>query len=712
MQPSPITDKAQILLAGGGHTHALLLRMWAMHPLPGVSLVLVSDQVLAPYSGMLPGLLAGEYTAADTHIDLQRLCQAAGATFIHARITGVDAQQQQLLLEDRPPLRYEWLSINTGITPSHISGSDEHAIALKPVSQLRERWQSFLAEKAPHHVAVIGGGAAGFEIVLAIHDALQATAANTAFTLLSAGGLLAGYPLAVQQRARQCLQDAGINLHEDFRVARIEAGTVMGETHQLEADAIFLATPGQAPAWIRHSGLACTDDGFIAVHDSLQSLQHDHVFAVGDVSVQVNHPRPRAGVYAVRQAPVLFHNLRAAIHGQPLKQHRPQQRFLSLLRCGPRTAIAAKGGLHAQGHWVWQWKDTIDRRFMRQFSELSGMTGTPGHTSGSQPMRCGGCGAKVGKTVLDTVLAQLDVTCDADTVIGLQQPDDAAIITPPKGMQLVQSVDGFRSFIDDPFWFGRIAAQHAISDLHAMGATPHSALAHITLPHGNAVQMENTLLQVMTGMTRTLHEEGMQLLGGHTAEGAELSVSLTVNGFIAARSALTKAGMKTGDWLVLSKPLGTGTLFAAHMQQRTQPEWIEAALAVMLQSNREASERLRSLGVHACTDVTGFGLLGHLLEMCEASHCGAELFLDQLPVLAGAHACLAAGIESTLAPENRRFAERISNLANWQTHPLLPLLFDPQTSGGLLASIPADSATEGFTVIGRVCQTPGVHLVL
>jgi selenide,water dikinase len=222
--------------------------------------------------------------------------------------------------------------------------------------------------------------------------------------------------------------------------------------------------------------------------------------------------------------------------------------------------------------------------------------------------------------------------------------------------------------------------------------------------------MENTLRQIMAGASRTLQQEGMQLIGGHTAEGAELSLSLTVNGFIAANTSLTKGGMREGDVLVLSKPLGTGTLFAARMHQQARGAWIEHALDIMQQSNGPAARRLRERGAHAATDVTGFGLLGHLLEMCAASDCGATLVLDQLPALPGALDCLAAGIESTLAPENRRFADRLINAADFSAHPKFALLFDPQTSGGLLAALPADSDTGELTVIGTVTASRTITL--
>lgn len=697
-----------LVLAGGGHSHALWLRQWLMQPVPGVQVTLVSDTWLAPYSGMLPGVVAGDYTAGDAHIDLARLCKAAGVAFIAARITGIDAQRQCLHLADRPPLHYDWLSVNTGITPSTLPGSETHALPLKPVSQLLQRWQS-LANGTPRHVVMIGAGAAGFEMIIAIRDALHLHSPETRYTLVGAGPLLPGHAAGVTQRARRALQRAGITLQEHCRVQSITAdGLITQDTAPIKADAVVLATPGQAPQWLRDSGLALTDDGFIAITDTLQSTSHRNVFAAGDVAVQVNHRRPRAGVFAVRQAQPLFHNLCAALQQRPLRKHRPQRQFLSLLRSGPGTAIASRGRFHGEGGWVWRWKDRIDRCFMAQF-ENAAME--PAMGTANTAMRCGGCGAKLGKSLLERVLRELAPAQQADTVIGLDHPDDAAVITPPPGQQLVQSVDGFRAFIDDAYLFGRIATEHAVSDLYAMGATPHSALAFVTVPFGSTAVMEDTLRQLMAGILNALQESGMQLVGGHSAEGAELSVSITANGFIEPGQCLTKAGMQDGDTLVLSKPLGTGTVMAAHMQGRAHGEWVAGTLDSMLVSNAAAAERLRARGARAVTDVTGFGLAGHLLELCDASGMGATLDLAALPALNGALACLQDGIESTLAPQNREQACRIDHASAWQDDPRFALLFDPQTAGGLLAALPAGSDTDGFHVIGTVRAGTGIDLI-
>ena len=278
--------------------------------------------------------------------------------------------------------------------------------------------------------------------------------------------------------------------------------------------------------------------------------------------------------------------------------------------------------------------------------------------------------------------------------MGLEVPDDAAVFQVPPGKVSVQTVDFFRSFINDPFLFGRITANHCLGDIFAMGAEPRLALAMASITYSSEAKAEEQLFQVMSGAMATLREEQTSLAGGHTAEGPELAFGLVVTGVADAKQLMRKSGMKPGDRLILTKPLGIGTLFAAEMRRQAKGEWIEEAITNMLMSNREASRCFLRHGVHACTDVTGFGLVGHLLEMAKASGVSTELFLQAIPALSGALETMGAGIFSSLQPQNLRLRHAIRNLDDVCHAEKFPLLFDPQTAGGLLGSVPAD-AVEG-----------------
>jgi selenide,water dikinase len=309
------------------------------------------------------------------------------------------------------------------------------------------------------------------------------------------------------------------------------------------------------------------------------------------------------------------------------------------------------------------------------------------------PMRCGGCGAKVGSKILQRILQRLPDTSHPDVLLKPNQADDAALLQVPAGHILVQSVDYFRAFLDDPYTFGAIAANHALGDLYAMGATPQSALAIATVPYARETVVEQTLYELMAGATDVIQASGAALAGGHTSEGAELAFGLTVNGTVLKQQHLQKGGLQPGDKLILNKPLGTGTLLAADMRGQAKGRWIEQAIQHMLHSNQKAAQIMQHHQAHACTDITGFGLLGHLNEMVQASQHSVQLQLAALPIMDGVIETLAAGIVSSLQPANLRLRHVISNLTDEIANKALyPILFDPQTAGGLLAAIPATQA--------------------
>lgn len=707
-----------LILIGGGHSHALVLKMWAMKPLPGVRLTLISPQVLTPYSGMLPGLIAGHYALEETHIDLSRLCRYANARFIQAAVTGIDLSNKEITVAGRSSLGFDLLSINSGISPDLcIPGAAEFATPVKPIAAFYPHWQALkndlrsqdnLAKnKKPYRIAIVGGGAAGVELILAMHFALSNDSAINRplqFCLVQQGvGLPENYPARLQRKVGELFARHNIDVIDNTRVESVSANTLKGENNKsINFDCLFWCTNASAAAWLKDTDLGLDKQGFISVNQYLQSTNHDFVFAAGDIAQQENFPRPRAGVFAVRQGPVLFNNLRKALLKQSLTVFHPQKTFLSLVACGEQYGLACKlGGLMPSfsGHWVWHLKDRIDRRFMAMFSDLNmadeggALPPVPDAISGEKQadtraaMRCGGCGAKVGASVLSRVMQRLAPVEHKGVVLGLNSPDDASAIEIPAGEVLVQSVDVFRALLDDPYVLGQISAEHALSDLFAMNARPHSALAIATLPYGAEVIVERDLLQIMSGAVAVLNENNCALIGGHTSEGAELSLGFSVNGICKAEQLLQKSQAKVGHQLILTQPLGTGTLFAAHAQLAAKGEWISKAIAGMQLSNRQAGEIFYRHKASACTDITGFGLLGHLLEMLKPAGHGASINLNQLPVLDGALDCFAQGISSSLQPQNSQSARAINNTEQWRSHPVYPLLFDPQTSGGLLASV-------------------------
>jgi len=587
---------------------------------------------------------------------------------------------------------------------------DENQFAVKPINRFLDHWldleQRLLGAQKPIKLAIVGAGAGGVELALSlryrIKQALPAVSKleqRLKLSLLTEDDrILSSFDTRVQQRFKRILKKHGIETLCNTRVDRFETGHLYSfNGDPLECDAVIWVSGASAPDWLRDTGLGLDERGFISVNDCLQSLSHPQVFAAGDIASVDVFPRPKSGVFAVRQGLPLAQNLVRTLRSRPLKSFKPQKQFLSLISTGERYAVASKAGWSFEGVWLWHLKNWIDKRFMRQFSELPEIPeAIPDESARGKieipPMRCGGCGSKIGSKVLEQVLNRLEVGVNEGVVMGLDAPDDAAVIEVPAGKQLVQSVDFFRSFIDDPFLFGKIATNHALSDLFAMGADPHSAMAIASIPFASEIKQEQELFQLMSGAVEALRENHTVLIGGHSTEASEMGFGLSVNGFAEAGQLLLKSGMRRGDCLVLTKPLGTGVLFAADMRRKAKGRWVDAALEYMLISNRDAAHCLRRHGATACTDVTGFGLVGHLYEMTRTSEVAVEIDLRQLPIMEGVPEAIDQGIFSSLQPQNMRIKHAIEDTANMAKLAQYALLFDPQTAGGLLASLPADKA--------------------
>lgn len=713
MPASPTAIVKDLVLIGGGHTHAIALKLFGMNPLPGLRVTLISNLSHTPYSGMLPGHVAGFYSFDETHIDLRRLARFAGAQFYLDEALGLDLATNRVLCTQHPPVAFDYLSIDIGSTPETISatGAAEYATPVKPVPHFLQIWEQLLAEVALHpdeplSIAIVGGGAGGVELALNMQPRLQQVINpdRLEMHLFHRGcELVTGLNRWVSRRVEQILTARGVQIHLQETVTEVwpdklvcESGLTLdfaGQAHR-----VFWVTKASAPDWIAASGLATDAKGFVLVDDSLRSISHPHVFAVGDIATMQNHPRPKAGVFAVRQGKPLFTNLRRAILSQPLETYIPQARYLSLIGTGDQRAIALWGALGWHSWLLWVWKDRIDRKFMQRFAELPEMpVGDRPSIKGDEAkllkglpkMYCAGCGAKVGSPVLDRVLQRLEILQSPDILVGLNAPDDAAVVRVPPGQLMVHTVDYFRSPINDPFIFGQIATNHCLGDLFAMGATPQSVLAVVTIPYGVQAQQEETLYQLLAGASQILQAVRTPLVGGHTTEGDELAFGLACNGFVTSEQLRRKGGMKPGQVLILTKPLGTGALLAADMRYQAKGRWIDGALESMVRSNQAAAQIFLAHGVTALTDVTGFGLIGHLIEMVRVSGVAVELELESIPILEGAIATVEKGITSSLQPLNLRSAMYLSNAAAFSHSPRYPLLFDPQTAGGLLGAVPA-----------------------
>ncbi|PWQ92942.1 selenide, water dikinase SelD [Leucothrix pacifica] len=699
---SQIPLTRDVVLIGGGHTHALVLRQWGMNPLPGARITVINPGPTAPYSGMLPGFVAGHYSRDELDIDLVRLARFAGARVIIGKATGIDREAKLIHVTEREPIAYDIASVDVGIHSAmpEITGFIEHGVPVKPLEILSHRWPHYLDQVQDNaSLAVIGGGVAGVEITLAMMHALQSRGVTATMSLIDAGEILGGVAPRAKAKLLQRLADYGVTLRPDSKVAEVTANSIRLESGESITSEFSLGAAGARPhAWLSELGLDL-HEGYIVVDEMLRSSDPT-IFAAGDCAHLPDNPRPKAGVFAVRAAPVLWHNLRAALSGNKLILFRPQSDYLKLISLGSKMALAEKFGITLSGAALWRWKNQIDQTFMAKFYEYPSMnveklpkelaSGVTDVLADGKPM-CGGCGAKVGRDVLSQVLKTLPQAGRDDV---LSQPgDDAAIMRYGEQYQVI-TTDHLRAFTEDVALQARIAAVHAMGDIWAMGAQAQTVLSTIILPRMSADMQARYLSDIMTAASEVFGAQGAEIVGGHTSLGSELTIGFTITG-ISEREPIQLSGGQAGDVLILTKPIGTGTLLAAEMTMKARGEDTIAALNGMKQDQAEAATILQD--AHAMTDVTGFGLAGHLLGICEASGCGAELDLAAIPVLAGAEKLAEQGVHSTLYPDNFKVAAYMD-----MTEPKSgreTLLFDPQTAGGLLAAVSADAANEKLAAL-------------
>ena len=367
----------RLVLIGGGHSHVEVLRRFGTDPLSGTELVLVSPYPDSPYSGMLPGWIAGHYTRDECHIDLMRLTRFANCRLVGSACNGINPDARLVFCENGTTLPYDVVSVDTGTrSPAFDTpGAPEHALPVKPVEHfvpvLDDICKRTVRGQAPRRIAVVGGGAAGVEVLLAMQYRLRtlAPSAEISFELVSdTGSILLSHNSKVRTIFKQVLGRRGVTLHLGRAVERVDSGRLrLRGGGSVEADAIVWATGASAPLWPRSVGLTTDERGFILVNERLQSVSHPQVFASGDIASVKDHPRPRSGVYAVRAGPPLAENLRRTLRGERLIEWRPQKEALALISTGNRYAVASRGNLALEGKWVWQWKNWIDKRFMKRY---------------------------------------------------------------------------------------------------------------------------------------------------------------------------------------------------------------------------------------------------------------------------------------------------------------------------------------------------------
>ena len=550
-----------VVLVGAGHSHVAVLRMFGMQPIPGVRFTLISREVHTPYSGMLPGLIAGHYGFDDAHIDTGPLARFAGARLYQDELDrprsrrpprdlprpsagAVRSAFAQYRLDARTP-RTSRARASTPFRSSRSTGF---------CAGSRRSMARVLARKGRTRVALVGAGAGGVELLLSVERRLRREVTRAG---LDAGGAVVRArvrcsPISCRAfRRRSARASAPSSPRAVSRVitgapvTRVEAGRLLLDGHApIEADEILWTTQAAPARWLAKTGLPLDHRGFLRVDDTLRVVGRDDVFAAGDTIAFAARELPKSGVYAVRAGPVLADNIRRTLTGRPLRPFRPQREALYLVSTGERYAIGTRNGSGVRrapgcgagrtgstaASWQVQRPAGDGRTAARAASPLADQQAL--QEISAIAMRCGGCGAKVGATVLSRALGGIEPAARADIVVGLDAPDDAALVDVGGERLSLQTVDYFRAIVDDPYMLGKIAANHSLGDVYAMGGEPQTALAIATVPYGLEAKVEADLSAMMAGANEVLREAGCALVGGHTSEGAELALGFAVNGLV------------------------------------------------------------------------------------------------------------------------------------------------------------------------------------
>ena len=739
MKPGPENTKSScidLVMVGGGHAQIQVLKSFGMRPEAGVRLTLITDVLNAPYSGMLPGHIEGIWSKQDMHINLVKLARFAGARLINQTVKSINTDTKTIYLKNKIKINYDVLSLNCGAAPdiSSIPGAGRYAVAVKPISFFLNKMPCTSSISGP--ICIIGAGAAGAELALAFRHKYGPSA--NIHLIGRSSRVLPTRARSASRILKKALTKSNVTLHLGRAVKKITATEIhlCGEA-KLSFSHVFLVTSARPADWLIDVAVKKDKAGFIQVSKKLQSVSHDDIFAAGDIASISNFPQEKAGVFAVKAGPVLYHNLRAFIRGKSLKLWQPQHQYLALIGLGNGQALASFGLFSAEGRFWWALKAFIDRRFIKKFSVLPKMpeplvpfpalAGQIGRSSDvADTMFCAACGAKTGAESLQAAIyaaCEMAVEAGADATYLPDRTittDHAELFVPAGTRSLSQSVDYISQHISDPFCFGRIAALHAMSDIFVAGHQPLSALATVILQRDHKDLQVNDLAQMLAGSLIELARHKTKLLGGHTSIAEHAGLGFAVTGMAAGTEMQDKPDIESGIVmdLILTKPLGTGVILAAEMRQLCPAESYADAMQTMLKSNFLAAQIITKMPQAVMTDVTGFGLARHALNLANrAGAAGVTLYPMSCPFITGALSLSAEGLQSSLFTTNQH------NLTLSELEPDSPaakLMFDPQTSGGILTAVLHKQTKvclqrmhqAGYThaaVVGQLSEKPGLQ---
>ena len=703
-QEIPINN--DLVLIGGGHSHIMLMMELSQKPIQGNRITLISKEIDTPYSGMIPGFIEGIYTWRETHIDLYKLCFKLNIRFIHSEVLEISAINKEIILKQRPKIKFDVLSINTGIKSNNktIKGALKYCVPVKPISKLSD---NFLTEiKKNNNIAFIGGGPASVELALGLQKRFKNKKSNFKISIITGkNGLLSSFPPKTRKVAKQTLQNTQINVIEKVEVIEVKKDKLLlSNKTKLKIDKSILSTNAMPPEWIKKSDIILNPDNFIIVNDKFQT-NYNYIFAAGDVVDFNNQNLSKSGVYAVRSGKPLSKSIRGFIQKKTPVPYKFNKNYLSIIGLSNGLAIATKYNFTFTSRFCFLLKKIIDQQFVKKFNNLSVKkysnfsdllkifyklkktnTNIP-----SYRMQCRGCAAKVDFNALKNTLPKNIINTSEDAINIKDYPN------------LYQSVDMINSIVSDPYLLGKIAANHAISDVIAVNSKLISALMILQLPFSNTEINSRDLEQVTAGANDVFKLTGCSISGGHTMIGKDKDpvIGFSVMGekkTIISNKIPNK--LKINDILILTEKIGSGIIFSGINNDIIDSYYQIEVLNQMSEGNINFSRISDKLKTLSMTDITGFGLANHLLNLIkrDSGKTGLTIYPDKIPLFNGVKEALSKKVRSSLFDKNFNTAQK-DLVYNRDTKLIDEILYDPQTVGGLAFIIPREEKVNQIKIL-------------
>ena len=677
----------QLVLIGGGHANVQVLKKLSMNRIKGLHTILISEHYEATYSGMTPGYLHKDFSKEEISIDLQRLCFNAGATFIKDKVVKIETNSQKLELQSFPLIDYDLLSINTGsisnVKKINIDTSSK-CFSVKPIGSLVKNMKQIdqIIKNKKSKIAIIGGGIASYELAFSLirryENSLEITILGK--NLLNEKNL--------NQRTKNYLRVIAKNLNIKEYLGEVvsisETYLTLKNGKTIDCNFSLLSTGANIEKWLLESELKKDESGFIAVDEYLLSTNYKNIFVTGDACSIENHIRAKSGVMAVRQGEILKENIFLKLIGKTLIKYRPQKNWLYLIGTYKEHALLNYFFLSFHGRWCWKLKVWIDKNFINKFKFTKDLKMNKKdfelENSEETKMYCQGCGSKVSKNTLISYLKNMNNN-------NIELADSSVIYN--KSLKTLQTIDHIKLFSSlNPFDFGKISYLHSQNDILAAGGIVKSLSVSLGVPFSKNSIEKFYLEYFMDGIRSEADKDKCIITSGHSYQSREPGITLTLNGEIESRA--SKNSAREGDLIYLSKPLGAGYLLAAYFNnsEMLSSDDFEKIIRNLKLGNIFAVSSARNSDSQTMTDISGYGLSSHLIDICLSSNLSSELFINK-DILVNTNLNLLKIFQSTGFENNYKFSRKFIEIS--ENHPLKNILYDPQTNGPMLIVIKKDN---------------------